>query len=290
MPVLARLLLFVVAALLAGCASLPAEKSLRNALTFYAPFDGRVDAKFAKGDPRIYTATSMRGREAASSGLPMSEVVRLAHGEGKFGDALKFTRKAGYVFFHGATNIFYARSNWSGAVSFWLSTDPANDLEPGFCDPIQITPRVWNDAAFFVEFEKRQTIPFRLGVYPDFKVWNPANREWASIAPHEKPLVTVEHPPFARSKWTHIAFTWENFNTGKSNGVARLYLDGELRGELGPRAETFTWDAEKTAIAVGLNYIGLFDELAIFNRVLTAEEIASIYRLEKGLGSVAPAR
>ena len=44
-------------------------------------------------------------------------------------------------------------------------------LEPGFCDPVQITPRAWNDAAFFVEFEKRpESIPFRLGVYADLGV------------------------------------------------------------------------------------------------------------------------
>jgi hypothetical protein len=159
--------LLAVAGLGAGCASRPQANhanTLRTALTFHAPFDGSPHAAFALGDPQLYSAASMRARDTAAAGLPMNEATRLAPDEGRFGGALRFTKKqAPFVFFHAATNVPYAPANWSGTVSFWLSTDPANDLEPGFCDPIQITPRAWNDAAFFVEFEKRQTIPFRLG-------------------------------------------------------------------------------------------------------------------------------
>ena len=153
--------------------------------------------------------------------------------------------------------------NWTGTVSFWLSVDPKTDLEPGFCDPIQITPRAWNDGAFFVEFEKRpESIPFRLGVYADLDVWNPEKRRFADIPAHERPLVTVQDPPFDRGKWTHVVFSFQNFNTGRPDGVARLYLDGKPHGELSPRQQSFTWDPEKNTIALGLSYIGLFDELS----------------------------
>jgi hypothetical protein len=251
---------------------------LRSALTFYASFDGTLDALKAGGDPRLYHAATFKQRADAAPGLPASGEVVLERGSGRRGDALRFTRrKSPVVFFKGASNVPYKTADWSGTVSFWLRADPQGELEPGFCDPVQITASAWNDAAFFVEFEKRpESIPFRLGVYADFNVWNPQNRKFAEIPSHEKPLVSVENPPFRAGKWTHVAFTFERFNTGRPDGVARLYLDGQPQGSLSPRQQTFTWDPAKVAIALGLGYIGMVDELAVFDRVLTAEEIGSL--------------
>ena len=45
----------------------------------------------------------------------------------------------------------------------------------------------------------------------------------------------------------------------------------------------YEWDPSKAAIMIGLSYIGDFDELAIFNRSLTSEEISSVYQLPDGL-------
>lgn len=281
-----RLICAVVAGLLCDSAACGAEKDkLREALTFYAPFDGGPDAPFAAGDSKLYYAPAMNKRDQAHPGLPPDAPTVLAKNQGKFGDALRFKeKKAPLVFFHAEKNVAYQERDWSGTVSLWLSTDPENDLAPGFCDPIQLTPRAWNDAAFFVEFEKRkESIPFRLGVYSDFKVWNPQNRKWEEIPASEKPLVTVEKPPFTSGKWTHIVFTFENFNTDKSNGIAKLYLDGKFQGQLSPRMQTFTWNPEKSAIMLGLSYIGLFDELSIFKRALSEEEIATLYSLPQGV-------
>lgn len=262
-----------------------ANDALLKALTFHAAFDGTVDAVRAAGDPALYSTPTFKQRQDATRGLPASGETQLARGAGRFGDALRFTKKGSpVVFFKAARNVPYRSANWSGTVSFWLSVDPAGELEPGFCDPVQITPRAWNDAAFFVEFEKRpESIPFRLGVYADFKVWNPQNRRFADIPQHERPLVTVEKPPFARGKWTHVVFTFDRFNTGQPDGVARLYLDGKPQGELSARQQTFTWDPETAAIALGLSYIGLLDEFSVFDRVLSEEEIGALHGLEKGV-------
>ena len=173
------------------------------------------------------------------------------------------------------------------ALEVWLQVDPKGQLEPGFCDPVQITPRAWNDAAFFVEFEKRpEAIPFRLGVYADLDVWNPAKRKFEEIPASERPLVTVADPPFSAGKWTHVVFTFERFNTGKPDGVARLYLDGEPRGVLAARQQTFTWDPQQAFVGLGLSYIGLLDELSIFNRALAPDEVAAVYRLESGVSGL----
>ena len=253
--------------------------ALRQALTFHAPFDGTVEAAHAAGDRMLYSAPSLKQRQEATPGLAVGGPVQIAKGAGRFGDALRFTaKKAPVVFYRGAGNVAYAAKDWDGTLSFWLSTDTAA-LEPGFCDPVQITPRAWNDAAFFVEFEKRpESIPFRLGVYADLAVWNPQKRVIADIPTHERPLVTVEQPPFSRGAWTHVAVTFERFNTGRPDGVARLFLNGTPHGVLSPRQQTFTWDPQQTIIALGLSYIGLLDDLAIFNRALSEPEINELAR------------
>jgi hypothetical protein len=68
--------------------------------------------------------------------------------------------------------------------------------------------------------------------------------------------------------------------------VARLYLDGKARGELSPRRQSFTWDPEQNAIALGLSYIGLLDELSIFDRALSGDEVGTLYGLQKGVASL----
>ena len=261
---------------------------LQSSLTFHASFDGKLDAIKAPGDPALYSAPAMKARDQATPGLPASGEVLHARGEGRFGDALRFTRrKSPFVFFKAGRNVSYRPKDWSGTVSFWLEVDPAKELETGFCDPVQITPRAWNDAAFFVEFEKRaESIPFRLGVYADLDVWNPTKRKFEEIPAAERPLVTVENPPFAGGKWTHVVFTFDRFNSGQPDGIARLYLDGAPRGSLSPRVQTFTWDTNAAVIGLGLGYIGALDELSVFDRALTEQEIQALHGLAGGVGSL----
>lgn len=277
----------VAAVVLSGAAGLPAaaQGGLREALTFHASFDGGLDAAHAAGDPKLYSAPSMKERQDAKPGLAAAAQAERAPGAGRFGDALRFTaKKPPIVFYKAAGNMPYEKTDWDGTVSFWLSTDPEKQLEPGFCDPVQITPRAWNDAAFFVEFEKKPgAIPFRLGVYADLDMWNPQKRKFAEIPQSERPLVTVDDPPFAGGRWTHVAFTFQRFNTGKPDGVARLYLNGEPRGTLDGRQQTFTWDPREAIVGLGLGYIGLLDELSIFSRALTDAEVRTLFALDRGI-------
>lgn len=264
---------------LAGCASPDARRqspdaAILDALTFYASFDKTPAADFSLGDPHLYWATNMARPRVGQPGLPPNWAV-IHNLEGRAGRSLRFIRKdPGMVFYQAAGNVPYQAENWSGTVSFWLRVDPAAELAEGFCDPVQITSKEWNDAAFFVEFEKRATgIPFRLGVYADKNVWNPEGREWSKIPPAEKPLITVVNPPFAGHKWTHVVFTFANFNTGQSNGVARLYLDGRFISEIAGRQQTFHWEPAEARLMIGLNYLGGFDDLAVFNRALEDAEV-----------------
>ena len=69
---------------------------------------------------------------------------------------------------------------------------------------------------------------------------------------------------------------------------AKLYLNGELHGVMSARDQTFIWDPSKALVMLGLNYIGLFDELAIFNRALADQEVRTLYQLRDGVASLHP--
>jgi hypothetical protein len=260
--------------------------SLKNSLTFHASFDLATEADLGQGDPTLYHAPNLKRRAEAEPGLPLSGVVERAPGGGRFGDGLHFHQKSPLLFYRAENNVAYKTRDWSGTVSLWLRVDPETELAPGYTDPIQITPRAWNDAAFFVEFGIETPRPFRLGVYPDFKVWNPENKEWKEIPAEQKPLFGVENPPFSGDRWTHVVFTWEQFNSGKPDGLAKLYLDGQYQGQIPPREQTFTWDPAETLIMIGFDYVGRLDDLALFDRALSPAEIELLHRLPRGIASL----
>lgn len=259
--------------------------SARSSLTFAASFDGQADADFALGDRRIYHASSTE-RKDPKPGLPAGE-IEVARGQGRHGgDALRFVKRSnGVVFFKAADNVAYRERDWSGTASFWLSLDPQADLGDWYCDPLQITEKAWNDGAIWVDFDKDKTPKeFRLGAFADLKVWNPNNRDFEKLPLAERPTVAVARPPFRRGAWTHVAITFERFNSGKADGVARLYLDGRPQGAVSGWNQRFTWDPAKAAIQVGISYVGLYDDLAIFNRALGEAEIQAVHAHQGRLG------
>ncbi len=271
-----------------GATSYRAGSKLASALTFHASFDTVTDADLATGDPRLQIAPRWGQPRSVHPGQAPGNAVHIAPNEGRFRGALRFERKIDELIAYRALgNLQYQSDRWAGTVSFWLRVSPDADLAPGYCDAIQITSKDWNDASFYTDFTKddhpRQ---FRLGASADLAVWNPKNLDWESFPPSEKPLVVVAKPPFSRETWTHVAFTWENYNTGQNNGVTRLYLDGHLQGELRPTTQTYTWDPEKCLIMLGLGYTGWMDDLAIFNRALTPGEILQLHNLPEGVKSL----
>ena len=257
------------------------ELSIKKALTFYASFDGGTDADISRGDKRLFT---LIGKEP-KLGNKTEGMSRIVKNKGLSGDALLFTkRNAKWLLYDGANNFHFAEKNWSGSVSFWLKVDPINGLDPGYVDPIQITPNTWNDASFFVDFAKDgNPRSFRLGAFADKSVWNPENKD---IPEPQRPLVPAKSNPFSSDKWTHVAFTWENFNTRKKDGVATLYLNGKNEGSITKWNQKFSWAGKPHRILIGLNYMGLFDELACFNRALSSKEVKHIFdhrTLQNGL-------
>jgi hypothetical protein len=249
---------------------------VKASLTFHAPFDGGPDATVARGDKALYWAGTMK-RDDPKPGLP--EGVVIARGAGKRGDALRFLKKSRHViFFRARDNLAYKAHDWGGTVSFWLNVDPGRELDPDYVDPLQITPRAWNDAALWVDFSKDDAPRhFRLGAFADLRVWNPSDKDFEKMPAAERPMFDAGAPPFTSGRWSHVVITFERFNTGRDDGVAALYLDGTRRGAVAGRTQTFTWDVDKAAVMIGLNYTGLFDELSLFDRALSAEEVHALY-------------
>ena len=257
--------------------------SLKAALTFYASFDNGINADFSIGDSLLYTVANRKALDSSQVGLHKPDISR-QEGKGKFGDGLQFTEKSkGYIYYPSAGNIAYNKENWSGAISFWLSLDPATDLEPGFCDPIQITDVSYNDAAIWVDFTKENPREFRLGVIGDRNSWNPDGLE------DEDPLflpqlVPLSNPPFAKGEWTHAFINFSGLNTDK--GQASLYVNGELIGTRSDITDPFSWELEQSNIFLGLSYIGFMDDLSLYNRALSENEIAALYALENGVQTI----
>jgi hypothetical protein len=50
--------------------------------------------------------------------------------------------------------------------------------------------------------------------------------------------------------------------------------------------QTFTWDLDEAIIGIGLNYVGRFDDLALFDRALTHFEIETLYQLDGGAAAL----
>lgn len=256
----------------------------KNALTFYVSFDNGTGADYALGDANIYTADSRRNLDSAQMGMTNSD-YEIVKGKGQVGDAFRFGKKSSKVIFYKSKdNIAYDPESWSGTISFWLSLDPATDLEPGFTDPIQITDVRYDDASIWVDFTKENPRDFRLGVIGDKNAWTQDTLNSSVDDVLEKRFVRVKTPPFTKTGWTHVLITYDGLGTAQS--LASLYLDGKKMGSITGIEDPFTWELEKSNIYLGLSFVGLMDELSIFNRPLTDDEVTELYQLKGGIKSI----
>lgn len=272
--------LFLACSIIAGAVYAADDlKPLRDALTHHASFDEKLSADFSRGDPVLYTAGS-----AAKGAAEPGDVIKLVPGAGRYGGALQIVKKNPVrPFFKGPGIIDYTATNWSGSVSVWLRLTPDEDLEPGYCDPVQIVGGDGKKGFIFLEWSKDETPRFfRFAIRPLFEIWNPKNLDWAKMTDAERPMVQVARAPFSRTKWTHVVFTFDRLNAGKA-GVGRLYLDGKLQGSIKDWDLTFGWDPAKVQLVLAAAYVGFMDDLAVFNRALTDREVQQVMALPGGI-------
>jgi hypothetical protein len=264
------------------CADEPKEK-LTQALTLHVSFDTGLDADFSRGDKKCYVQQGTKLEPARPN-----EQVTLAPNAGRFGGALHYPKKGNYrPSFKDEGVLGYNAKSWNASVSIWLRLDPDKDLEPGYCDPVQIIGNDSKKGFIFLEWSKDE-MPryFRYAIRPLFHIWNPTNVAWADIPFEKRPMVQVARAPFSREKWTHALFTLQNINGNSPSGT--LYLNGKRQGTIEKWDLRFDWDPTKVLLVLGAAYVGHMDDLAVFNRALTDAEVQYIYGLKNGIRELHP--
>ena len=256
-----------------------ADDGLRRGLTFHVPFDAGFDAESSADDP----ACRVRAGGKMVSPTPGPE-MRLAT-DGKFGACLVFPKKGTVRPEYAASrSLAYGTTDWSATVSVWLRLDPDKDLEPGYCDPVQIVGDDVKKGFIFLEWSKDHAPRhFRFAVRPIYHLWNPDAVGWEQIPDERRPMVKMEQAPFRRDRWTHVVFVLDHLNDHAAPPRARLHVDGKPVGVIQGHDLTFGWDPAAIRLVLGAAYVGSMDDLAVWNRALTAEEIARLHALPGGV-------
>jgi len=275
----------LIASFLSFSARAQSPSDFSRALTLHASFDQNLNADFGKGD-RL--ACIRLGKEIVPA-LP-SEEVKIVEGAGRFGGALWFPKKGNTrPQFKGTDVLGYNERNWSATVSVWLRLDPDKDLEPGYCDPVQIVGDDSKKGFIFLEWSKDETPRiFRYAIRPLFDIWNPDNVKWDEIPFAKRPMVQVERAPFSREAWTHVVFTLENLHDKTRKPIGKLHMNGQLKGTIENWDLTLGWDPASVLLVLGAAYVGYMDDLAVFNRALTDAEVKQLFALKNGVRELYP--
>lgn len=272
--------LLVMSGLMVTVSWAPAEDApgpLQNAVTFYASFDEAVKGDAGGGDLTLSTRfnhETEKNKFVVEKGFD-DKKYKVAKDKGIHGGALEASDvlpRNGRIFFPAKGNIAFKKGGWSGALSVWINTDPDKLLKTKFCDPIQITQKGANNGGIWFDFNDAKPRDMRHGVFPAV----PEGQKSIAEEDPKAPMVRVPKVGFKSGDWHHIVLSWKNFDTGKKDSVSALYIDGKLIGEVKDYDLTMDWDIDKAGIYVAVNYIGLLDELALFNRALTADEVMQL--------------
>ena len=241
------------------------------------------------GEADLRHFTTREERVAGGEPAEVDENLQIQPAEGRFGGAMfRGAAHDGRLFYPAVKNLTLDEPTLSGTVSLWLRTNPDEDIPRAFCDPIMFISDNHRDGFMFIEWSKDHTPrKFRYAILPEYARWNPEDQDWESFPDDERPMVQLSDRPFGRDHWVHVAFTYDKINAGKS-GRGALFIDGKPVGEISDWDLTFGWNPEAVIIAVAWNYVGWMDDLAIFDRALSAEEIALLYALPGGVGELGP--
>jgi hypothetical protein len=264
---------------------------LRKAVTFYASFDESPKGDFGGGELVLSTRFNHetdKGKFIFKKGFD-AKVFRIAPGKGIAGDALEVVDvlpNNGRIFFPAKGNLAYKPDGWGAAVSVWINTDTEKLLKTRFCDPVQITQRGANDGGIWFDFNDAKPRDLRLGIFPAAA---PGTKPIAETDA-DAPMVPIKGIGFKAGDWHHVVLTWDHVDSGKKDGRADLYIDGKHRGAVQNRELAMKWELDKTCIYIAVNFIGLLDEFALFDRPLTAAEVGRLFQQPGLLATLKPAK
>lgn len=272
--------------LLGFVSSSVANEALTRSLTLFASFDEGFSADFSKGDKTCFVKQG-----AGLAPFAGNDEAMITTNGGRFGSAIHFPKKgATRPLYVGKNVLGYNEDSWSASVSLWLRLNPDEDLEPGYCDPVQIVGDDTKKGFIFLEWSKDHTPRhFRYAIRPLIELWDPQGLGWEGLPDEKRPMVRVLNAPFSRNQWTHAVFTLDRINKegGKPSGT--LYLNGKNQGQINGFDLTFGWDPESVSLVLGAAYVGYQDDLSVFDRALTDDEVLQIYELKGGVRELLPA-
>jgi len=265
-------------------------KMLAKALTFYASFDEQVAGDFGGGALTVKARSNHpteKGKFVYEPGFS-PKAFRIARGQGIHGGALEAVDvlpNNGRIFFPAKGNIAYKKGGWGGAVSVWIKTDADKLLKTPFCDPVQITQKGANNGGIWFDFNNARPRDLRMGAFSAV----PEGQKGIGEDDPNAPMVRVPGIGLKQTDWHHVVLSWDGFDDESAMAFAKLFIDGKLIGAVRGKI-AMNWDLEKTGIYIAVNYIGLLDELAIFNRPLTEPEVAQLHQHPDALAKLHPQR
>jgi sulfatase modifying factor 1 len=270
-------------ALIGAAAARADDNAIRSAATFYASFDEAVSGDFGGGilAPGTRYGTPGEPGKYVFEGGYNKDVYKIDAKAGVHGGALQATDvlpKSGRIYFPAAGNIAFNEKGWGGTVSLWINTDPNKSLKTPFCDPVQFTEKGAGNGGLWIDFPDVKPRDMRVGAFS-------AVAEGQKPVPESDPaapLITLKNVGFKVGEWHHLAITWKNLDTGKPDALVTFYVDGKAVGSLKDRAIAMGWKLDKAGLYVAVNYIGLLDDFAVFNRPLSSEEVGRL-KAEPGL-------
>ncbi|MBY0524591.1 MAG: SUMF1/EgtB/PvdO family nonheme iron enzyme [Gemmataceae bacterium] len=255
------------------------ETALHKAVTFYASFDDQVQGDYG-GDRKPWTRSvdpDDKKKFVYEKGID-AKLFRIAREKGISGGCLEVTElppRNGRLYFPAQDNVAFKNdAGWGGAFSVWINTDPDKSLKTPFSDPLLITQKGLNNGSIWVHFNDAKPRALQSGTYPSI----PDGQKPLEEDDPKAPLVRMKDVGFKSGEWHHIVLTWDHFNSGKKDGTHTLYIDGKKIGDVKDYPISMDWDIGKANVYVGVNFIGLLDELALFNRPLTADEVALLHK------------
>jgi len=203
---------------------------------------------------------------------------RIAKDKGVSGSSLEVVDlppRSGRLYFPAKGNVAYQKdTTWGGSFSVWVNTDPNKLLKTPFSDPVLITQKGLNNGSIWAHFNDAKPRALQAGTYPSI----PDGQEPVPEDDPKAPLTRLKDVGFKEGEWHHIVLTWDRFNTAKKNGIHTLYVDSKKIGELQDFDVAMEWDMERTRVYFAVNFIGLLDELAVFSRPLTVDEVGLLHK------------
>ena len=211
---------------------------LAPSMTFYASFEDGMDAAYARDDRRIYSAPSYDALDERGPWY-WGQDVALGYDSGISGHALGFTGGLTQALFYtGEANTPWADG---GAVSVWLQPAQFSGAPLAITGADPLAPA----AAIDLSSDPLQVVVRAI------------QGEGSAVPPE--------------GDWLHAVISI-------SGGKVTVSLNGEESTTFDLVDPEHSWDAARSTIRLGVNYVGLIDELAAFDRALTSDEVRFLHQ------------